>query len=220
MSGWLLAIETTGTLTSVALLRKGRIEGERKVLAERSHGKELLPLVGKVLLDAGRPRPGTIAVSAGPGSFTGIRVGMSGAEGLGLGWGSRLLAVPTLEAWAHSAPWTPEEAVLALRRAGGGAAFCQVFHGESGALLAVGPPWRASLQELTATYETTRTLLVGENWPELEEVLPGRSLWRHVETTGAAPIGRWAVAHGEDGHGVGFHPIYLRPPQAERLRRP
>lgn len=96
----LLAIETSGTALSVALLHEGRTVAAMLVGQSHQHDAQLLPLVNAVM-EAGTlsfERLDGIAVSEGPGSFTGLRVGMAAAKALAWAHHRPLVAVPTFDA--------------------------------------------------------------------------------------------------------------------------
>jgi tRNA threonylcarbamoyladenosine biosynthesis protein TsaB len=88
-----LVIETATAACSVALIEPGRVMAERHELVGRGHAERLLPMIAE-LPDGGRA--GHILVDVGPGSFTGIRVGIAAARGLGLGWGASVLGMSSL----------------------------------------------------------------------------------------------------------------------------
>lgn len=102
----LLAVETTGPFASVALKdAQGNIHSQ--MLEEKlNHLKGLLPLTDKVLKSAQLEisQVKTIAVSQGPGSFTGIRIGISSVRSLAQITGAKVIGVPTLETFVYNNP--------------------------------------------------------------------------------------------------------------------
>ncbi|WP_022835719.1 tRNA (adenosine(37)-N6)-threonylcarbamoyltransferase complex dimerization subunit type 1 TsaB [Salisaeta longa] len=111
----ILALETATATCGVALWHEGRVQAEAHVHQPRVHAQRLTPLVEAVLEQAGCARRAVdvVAVSEGPGSYTGLRIGVSTA----LGWAEALdvpvLGVSTLEALAASAtPYVPPGARL------------------------------------------------------------------------------------------------------------
>lgn len=88
-----LAIDCATEACSVALFDGGElIAGDWRMLG-RGHAEQLVPMIA-ALPDKGRA--GRIAVSCGPGSFTGVRVGLAAARALALAWGAELVGFPTL----------------------------------------------------------------------------------------------------------------------------
>lgn len=96
-----LGIDTATSRASVGLWADGSIVAEEHT-SSRNHAASLLPLLDTVLKASGTKIEliDALAVSAGPGSFSGLRVGLSVAKGIALASGARLLAVSTLEALA------------------------------------------------------------------------------------------------------------------------
>lgn len=101
----ILGIETSSEQCAVALVEDGRCVAERSAPGQRQQSARLLPMVDELLKQVGRLGSGLegLAVSQGPGSFTGLRVGMSLAKGLALGWKKPLVGVRTLLVLAHQA---------------------------------------------------------------------------------------------------------------------
>lgn len=104
----ILAVETSSSVCGVALLDagSGRILYECNRELVRLHSKELLPMIDQAMQEAGVP-PGAIdavAVSAGPGSFTGIRIGFATVKALAWCWDVPVCPVGSLDVIASNAP--------------------------------------------------------------------------------------------------------------------
>ncbi|HUI10333.1 MAG TPA: tRNA (adenosine(37)-N6)-threonylcarbamoyltransferase complex dimerization subunit type 1 TsaB [Bacteroidota bacterium] len=101
-----LGIETATAVCAAALVRDGRVEAESLLDAGRVHAERLLGQIVEVLGTGGVGALEGVAVSIGPGSFTGLRIGVSVAKGLAVARDIPIAAVPTLEALALHATAT------------------------------------------------------------------------------------------------------------------
>jgi tRNA threonylcarbamoyl adenosine modification protein YeaZ len=88
-----LVIDSATEACSVALLRESEVLAGDWRLLGRGHAEHLVPMIAAL---PGKGRAGRIAVALGPGSFTGVRVGLAAARGLALAWGAELVGYPTL----------------------------------------------------------------------------------------------------------------------------
>jgi tRNA threonylcarbamoyladenosine biosynthesis protein TsaB len=99
-----LAFDTCMAACSVALLRSGKDDGlyRRFARQERGHSEALFPMIAAVMDEAGMAFAdlGTIAVTRGPGSFTGVRAGIAAARGLALATGAAIVTATSLEVMA------------------------------------------------------------------------------------------------------------------------
>jgi tRNA threonylcarbamoyl adenosine modification protein YeaZ len=82
----ILAIDTATAACSAALIDGGEIRCAVSETVGRGHAERLVPMVEALLCDAGGVVPSAILVDCGPGSFTGVRVGLAAAIGMGMGW--------------------------------------------------------------------------------------------------------------------------------------
>lgn len=106
----LLAIETSSRQLGVALLDGERVAASYELLAaDFPHAVELPDAVKRVLADGGASLPtlDAVAVNIGPGSFTGLRIGLAFVKALVFGRGTKVVAVPSLDVLAAGLPWNP-----------------------------------------------------------------------------------------------------------------
>lgn len=99
----ILGIESSSLTASVALLQDDRQLAEYTIDYKKTHSQTLLPMIDEIckMTDTTPQQINVIAVSAGPGSFTGLRIGSATAKGLGLALKKPLVSVPTVAAMAY-----------------------------------------------------------------------------------------------------------------------
>jgi len=117
----LLAIDTATRYASVALYEENGVIDEHSWFSQYNHSVEMMPEIVRMLArqDSLLSALGCVAVAKGPGSFTGLRIGMSIAKGLCLALGIPIVAVPTLDVVAYAAG-DPGMRVVAVLEAGRG----------------------------------------------------------------------------------------------------
>ncbi len=101
----ILAVETSGRWGSVAIGTQAGVVARASLSAEMKHAAELMPAIDRMLTERGWPADSLtdVFVSVGPGSFTGLRIGVTLARTLGWSIGARVVAVPTLDALVRNA---------------------------------------------------------------------------------------------------------------------
>lgn len=120
-----LVIETATAACSVALLEGDRIVARDHAVVGRGHAERLVPMIGAL---PGGGRADSILVDCGPGSFTGVRVGLAAARGLGIGWNVPVRGFSSLAAIAAAAlAERPSDQIVAILDGGHGEVFQQAF---------------------------------------------------------------------------------------------
>lgn len=100
----ILGLDSSGLVASVAIVEDEELRGEYTVNYKKTHSQTLLPMLDEVvkMIELDLETIDAIAVSGGPGSFTGLRIGSATAKGLGLALGKPLIHVPTVDALAYN----------------------------------------------------------------------------------------------------------------------
>ncbi|RSV31597.1 tRNA (adenosine(37)-N6)-threonylcarbamoyltransferase complex dimerization subunit type 1 TsaB [Sphingomonas sp. ABOLH] len=158
-----LVIETATAACSVALIEDGAVIARDHVVVGRGHAERLVPMIA-ALPDQGRAD--AILVDCGPGSFTGVRVGLAAARGLGIGWGVPVTGYSSLALIAAAAlAEQPGDAIVAVLDGGHGEVFQQGFDGD---LVADGPA--VSRKPADAVAALTGRRVVGQGLARLRSV--------------------------------------------------
>jgi tRNA threonylcarbamoyladenosine biosynthesis protein TsaB len=213
-----LALDTCLTACSVAVTREGEVLGWASEPMARGHQERVASMAREVMAAAGVAFADLdrIGVTVGPGSFTGLRVGLAFAKGLGLALGRPCVGVGALEALAASSldpEGGPEarapgaDAIAAVIDAGRGRVYLQLFEGAR----ALTGPDVLSLETATArlveVFPWGEARLIGPGAQLLAGVLAGGRL---DERPAPDPI---AVARlASMGPATPARPLYLRPP--------
>jgi tRNA threonylcarbamoyladenosine biosynthesis protein TsaB len=222
-----LGIESSTMQGGVALVGEAGLMAEYTLNIEVTHSERLLPAIDRLLLDVGvgLDALGGVAVSIGPGSFTGLRIGLGTVKGLAYATALPVVGVPTLEALAWNVPFVREQvcAVLDARKQ---EVYAALFRYQDGELLRVMEDTALSPESLCAKIRRT-TLMVGDGvcaYGELfRRVLGDRMRIPPPVNRGPRPacvaaLGRQRLVRGERDPADSLVPRYLRPSEAE-LRR-
>ncbi|MCZ6596926.1 MAG: tRNA (adenosine(37)-N6)-threonylcarbamoyltransferase complex dimerization subunit type 1 TsaB [Planctomycetota bacterium] len=217
-----LAIETSTRRGSVAA-RGPRGASDIELAGARKHASDLVPAVDRVLaeIDASASDIEAIAVGTGPGSFTGLRVGVATAYGLARGSGAILVGVPSFEALVLAEVAPGEEALVTLdARAGAFYAACY-RRGESDVVV-LHPPAVVTAAELRALVPEAGPILADEGAASVlgEDQRERVRLDVSPRARSVLELGtRRAESAGSRGLGGGFdaiEPLYLQPFRTRR----
>ena len=107
----ILALDSSGLVASVAVMENDTLVAEYTMNYKKTHSQTLLPMLDEIKnnIQVDLSSIDAIAVAAGPGSFTGLRIGSATAKGLGLALDKPLIAVPTVDALAYNLYDTGED---------------------------------------------------------------------------------------------------------------
>jgi tRNA threonylcarbamoyladenosine biosynthesis protein TsaB len=217
----LLAIDTSTAIASVALIRAGELLAEHSWRSGRNHTTQLLPRIEEMLAESEAEIADltAVGVALGPGSFNGLRVGLTTAKLLALSRSLPIVGVNTLEATAFQHAGR-DGLVRPVYDAGRGQVATALYRAADNHLTELQPPTLASLDTLTAV-PTTPVLFCGELRPAWVSLIQA-SLGERALLVGAAGRLRRAGYLGElcerrlaTGHAADpatLQPLYLRRP--------
>jgi tRNA threonylcarbamoyladenosine biosynthesis protein TsaB len=214
-----LAFDTALGACSVALVEDARLLASEQWLQSQGQAEALLPMIESVLRSAGLSYRDLdlIAATVGPGTFTGLRIGLAAARGLRLASGVPLVGVTTLEALAEGVPPSARagRAVLAVIDARRGEIYTQAF---DAALMPLSDPQLLDPAAAASLLPPGPAVLVGSGAALLVPRLTGHDLIvpGGPENPAAAAIAAVALRRNVPARGLPPpSPLYLRAPDAK-----
>ena len=223
----ILALDSTAVVGSVALCEDSRMVAHYTLNTGNTHSQTLLPMIESVLKSAEWEIDDLdlFAVSQGPGSFTGVRIGIATIKGLAFGKNIPCAGVSTLEALAYNLRYYSGIIcpVMNARRA---QVYNALFACENGVLTRLCPDRAISIAELDEELATATQpiYLVGDGYDitldgfQKTQVVPVPDELRYQSGYSVALCGLAAHSRGEAVNDTALAPVYLRPSQAERER--
>ncbi|WP_237152709.1 tRNA (adenosine(37)-N6)-threonylcarbamoyltransferase complex dimerization subunit type 1 TsaB [Oryzibacter oryziterrae] len=210
-----LALDTALDRTAVALSGNG-VEHVIVERMERGHAERLMPMVERALAEAGLPLSALdrIGVNVGPGSFTGIRIAVAAARGLGLALGIPVVGVDSLAILARSLTEPAEGHILAALDARRGELYA-ALHDRKGAVLMA--PFAADAETVWATVGDAVAVMVGSGAPILahQAAISGRRVPPTDPADGLDPLMLARLAAAAEPESSPPKPFYIRPPDAK-----
>jgi tRNA threonylcarbamoyladenosine biosynthesis protein TsaB len=203
-----LGLDTCLASCSVAVLDRERVLASAREVMARGHQERLAPMVREVMAQAGLAfdRLDRIAVTVGPGSFTGLRVGIAFAKGLALALDRPAVGIGTLEALASEADGLVFAAIDARR----GQLYLQAFEDGRALMAPDALTAEATAARLAELSQGRAFTLVGSGAPLLADFAPGARVVP-AEGADARRVARLALGR-EPGP---LKPLYLRAPDAK-----
>ncbi|MBN1514146.1 MAG: tRNA (adenosine(37)-N6)-threonylcarbamoyltransferase complex dimerization subunit type 1 TsaB [Phycisphaerae bacterium] len=225
-AAWNLAIETSGRVGSVALGRGPDVLEVRTFTTTLRHAVELLPTIDETCRTHAVPGRSItqVYVSGGPGSFTGLRIGISFARGMALAAGSGMVRVPTLDVVAQNALDLPDPppSVVVMLDAKRGNVFAAAFALHDGRYVAATSPAERRPDEFFASLPP-RCAALGEGVAYHREAVARAKLHVLPEVLNRARaetvyrLGHDRAERGDFTEPAGMVPLYVRRPEAEEV---
>jgi tRNA threonylcarbamoyladenosine biosynthesis protein TsaB len=217
----ILALDSSGGACSAAFWAGGRLRARRFERLERGHAERLMPMVLEVMAEAGVALAAVdlFAGTTGPGTYTGLRIGLASLRALALAAGRPMLGVTSFEAVAHgtTAAERAGRRLLVAIESKRDDLYAQLF---SDRLAPAGDPLAETPSALAARFAGTALLLAGDGAPRAAAALGavGCDLRRAagIGLPDAAMVASLAAARASEAGFDPPHPLYLRPPDVTR----
>ena len=233
----ILALDSSGLVASAAVLEAEADDevtvAEYTVNYKKTHSQTLLPMLDEItrMTELDLNAIDAIAVAAGPGSFTGLRIGSATAKGLGLALQKPLVHVPTLHGLAYNLCGT-DKVVCPIMDARRGQVYTGIYKFEGNEMIALEDQMAVSIEELGRILERydDEIVFLGDGVPVFREALTKRIMVgkkisfapAHLNRQRAASVGALGIRYYKAGRletAAEHQPDYLRVSQAERERK-
>ena len=223
----ILAIESSAKAASAALCRDGELVAQSFQRSGLTHSRTLLPMIDAMLRNTETPREAldAVAVARGPGSFTGVRIGVATAKGLCWGLDKPAIGVSTLEAMAWLGQCAAGDRVICpvmdARRA---QVYNALFEFRNGELIRLCPDRALAAADLAEELRSRDrpVFLLGDGWQAASPALDAAGADYVTAPELLLYQSAWGVAlaaRGKEPRDAGeLQPVYLRLSQAERER--
>lgn len=224
----ILALDSSGIVASVAVVEDDVLLAEYTVNYKKTHSQTLLPMLDEVvkMTELDLNTIDAIAVAAGPGSFTGLRIGSATAKGLGLALKKPLIGIPTVEALAYNL-YDTEGIICPIMDARRNQVYTGMYRFENHCLVTAKDQMAVSITELLEMLnELGETVtFLGDGVPVFRDVIaetlkvPFSFAPAHVNKQRAAAVAALGEIYYKEGKletAVEHNPEYLRVSQAER----
>ena len=222
----ILGFDTATSACSAAVWEDGRIAARRFEPMSRGQSERLMPMVREVLSEAGADFPDLdlLAVTTGPGAFTGLRIGLAAARGMALAGDLACFGVTTLDAVAAGVSEIERQkanvlVVLDSKRA---EVYAQAFRSDLRPLSKAQALMPADLAALTANGEgdADRVLVAGDGAGQVIQALKDKGIEAVLSTAPGVPDAATVAAiaaerWSSDQPAEPLRPLYLRPPDAK-----
>ncbi len=227
----ILALDASGLVAGAAIAEDDVLIGEYVINYKKTHSQTLLPMLDELKknVDLDLSTVDVIAVTAGPGSFTGLRIGAATAKGLGQALNKPVVGVPTLEALAYNL-WGSKGDVCPIMDARRQQTYTGIYHFDAeGNLEVIQDQCAVDIAQIVMQINARGRMVtfIGDGVPVFKEYIeenctvPFKFAPAHMNRQKAGAVAALGLVYAKEGKAVSaeeFRPIYLRKSQAERER--
>ncbi|MCX7711026.1 MAG: tRNA (adenosine(37)-N6)-threonylcarbamoyltransferase complex dimerization subunit type 1 TsaB [Clostridia bacterium] len=224
----ILAVDTSSTVAAVAVAENTKLLGEFIINHKKTHSQKLMPMI-KNILDSLELSPAEIdlyAASSGPGSFTGLRIGVTAVKAMAFAAGKPVVSVPTLDALAYNVPET-EALICPMMDARNNQVFTAIYKYEKGEQIKITEYMGIPVLELIDMIKgkNQKAVFIGDGVEVHRELLQielgGKSIFLPNSLSmnrgsSVAQIAYLKAIKGFTENCFEMAPFYLRKSQAER----
>jgi len=224
----ILALDSSGLVASVAIVTEEAMLAEYTVNFKKTHSQTLLPMLEEIvrMVELDLSQIDAIAVAAGPGSFTGLRIGSATAKGLGLALQKPLISVPTLDGLAYNLCGTDKLIcpMMDARRNQVYTGLYEIQHNELGIIKAqTAVAVEDMIEEINSLGR--EVIFLGDGAAAYKEIIEEKIRVKfgyapiHMNRQRAGSIGALGIMHFKNNQfesASDHEPVYLRLSQAER----
>lgn len=227
----ILALDSSGLVASVAVTEDDNLLGEYTINYKKTHSQTLLPMLDEVakMIELDLKTVDAIAVSAGPGSFTGLRIGSATAKGLALALDKKIVSVPTVDALAYNI-WNCTDVICPLMDARRQQTYTGLYTFEDSRMQTLLPQCVVQIEEIINKVNDMGkpVVFLGDGVPVFADFIaqhckvPYQYAPAHCNKQRAASVaalGAILYGEGKAEPAAEHKPDYLRLSQAERERQ-
>jgi tRNA threonylcarbamoyladenosine biosynthesis protein TsaB len=222
-----LAIESSGIVASVAVAQESKIICEYTINNKKTHSHTLMPMIEEVTsrIKLNLEELDLIAVSKGPGSFTGLRIGGATAKGIAHGLNIPIIGVSSLEALAYNISDT-NKIICPVMDARRNQVYTTLYKYENGSLCGLIEETVVDILDIIekAKQFDEDIIFIGDGFYPNKEIIDNSNINYSVASINnniarastIAMLGLKYAKEGRSGHYMEYVPVYLRKSQAER----
>lgn len=224
----ILAIDSSAMVATVAVTTDGVLNAEYTINHKKTHSQTLLPMIDEMCktIELDMKTVDAIAISGGPGSYTGLRIGSATAKGFGLALGIPIINVPTMEALAYNM-FSSQYIVCPIMDARRGQVYTGIYQFEGTEMQTIKEQCIMMLEDLIEELDKTgkAVIFLGDGVEKGKEIIDAQMKSEHYyapasmngqKASSVAALGEIYYAQGKIEKAADHKPEYLRLSQAER----